>query len=1655
MSDGVISLVGFGGDNTDLIIDLDGIMPVLSSGTDVSIGILSNLLVGATSVTGVHTDFSLSGDDIYADGDIAAQDKMYADSFVAGDSSTEYGDGSLTSSGALVFEAFGTFTWQDDDSNPLMTLTDSGTTGALDVTGTLSATDITCTNCLDFTDFEDILDLDAALTVNQTTNTWTQSFTGTTTNGFSYAANSLTAGRAVDITSSSTALTTGSLLSVNHTATYGAETVNGNMVQINRVLTADSGLLTVGGPALYVSSANVEGSGTLDDLGPVLRVDQLNSSSDGAALLINNTSTSNGIDINHTGNGTALAIFGNGATDSDVVNISDGALTTGRAFVIDIDSPDLTSGDLVFLRQDPVYTVNTTLSGGFIDMERVLEIDGSGQTLDVTGAMLRLTNANHTITDGAITDSSNMVFLEQLYEPAIGDIINIFNAGDGSAIDIFQDSESIGNVIDINNEGTGNGLDIDHTSGATGNPIFISNASTNESIFVDANGDTGGTLDDTNGGAIHLSNTGNDGKGITIYSANTSGSTDSLLQISAASGTFGGKLIDLDNSGDGNAINIIQDSTSSGNVIRLINLGTGNGLDILHNTGATGNPIFISNVSTNESIFVDANGDTGGTLDDTNGGAIHLSNTGNDDKGITIYSANTSAFTDSLFQISAASGTFGGELIDLDNSGDGNAINISQAVTSSGIVIDLNNLGTGNSLDIDHTSGATGNPIFISNASTSESIFVDANGDTGAALNDINGGAIHLSNTGNDGIGMSIYTANSNVSADALFQFFVDNGTFGGDVINIFNEGDGAAILATNTSDSSANVLTLTGQGSGNVIDIQSTAFATGRSIDILQSNDNESIFVTQAGDTGTTIDDDNGGAIHVANSANSDSAITAYTNKSVTTSDLVRFVSDHISSDSNVLSIQQDGQTGAGLYITQNTVDNPAADAVGNQALIIDVNEAANSDEVIIIRSDADGTPNTEFRFENDGDLFGNGATYNTPADFAEFFFATDTTLAAAEMICRDPATADGVKRCEAGNNSIMGVISTDPGFVGNNIVGAGGFAGDDPNYKIVGLLGQIPTLVNADEGAIAIGDPIMVSSSMAGYGAKAKGPVKIVGFALDSLASGTGTIKVMVDPQVYIADILSSDSNGTNLDDNLTVTATGTATAVTTGYESSVLSLRGSGWNGAAAEAVQMKMVTDVTDSTDYHLSIRNTADTEVAYITNTGAMTVSGDMTIGGKLYPSDQGVLQSNFYIFFDSSLGPGLEYMRTNAAGWATGSYDFAEMFPSDDDLEAGDVVVFSSKAQHVQKSHGTYDKRIAGIVSTRPGFLAGEQIIGHTPIALAGRVPTKVTTEGGSIAVGDPLTTSSTSGFAMKAVENGPIIGYALEPYSGSGDNKIIVFVDAGYYGGGIVPTNTPGTTNTASNLSGNLSSLNMDGNIYMQGASILNIGSLRGIAKNWSIEADGTFRTDKTFTTVIESYQGEKIETHAVTSTDVMITLVGTGTLENGRAIVKFENVDPSFNDVTSIAADVRVVVTPNGPVSLYVSQKDHNGFTVEQVGGGNSDASFDWMVSAFRKDYEPKEEVLAEEVPVEEEVSVEEPTPEPTPAPEPEPVPEPTPEPVPEPEPIPEPEPDPVSVEESAPIEEPAPEPAPEPEPEPTPEPEPVPEEPVAPEEPSEPVI
>jgi hypothetical protein len=132
------------------------------------------------------------------------------------------------------------------------------------------------------------------------------------------------------------------------------------------------------------------------------------------------------------------------------------------------------------------------------------------------------------------------------------------------------------------------------------------------------------------------------------------------------------------------------------------------------------------------------------------------------------------------------------------------------------------------------------------------------------------------------------------------------------------------------------------------------------------------------------------------------------------------------------------------------------------------------------------------------------------------------------------------------------------------------------------------------------------------------------------------------------------------------------------------------------------------------------------------------------------------------------------------------NFDVAEEYEVDDaSIAAGDVVKFKAGKGNllVDRAGGenqSYDEAVIGVVSTEPGLYLKdwESKKQHgRPIALAGRVPVKVSLENGPIRRGDYLTTASKPGYAMKSTKAGMIVGRAMEDFPQgniSGDSKLV-----------------------------------------------------------------------------------------------------------------------------------------------------------------------------------------------------------------------------------------------------------------------------------------
>ena len=201
-------------------------------------------------------------------------------------------------------------------------------------------------------------------------------------------------------------------------------------------------------------------------------------------------------------------------------------------------------------------------------------------------------------------------------------------------------------------------------------------------------------------------------------------------------------------------------------------------------------------------------------------------------------------------------------------------------------------------------------------------------------------------------------------------------------------------------------------------------------------------------------------------------------------------------------ISIASDGHVGIGttspyalFSIATTTLP------VGTQIDIFSI--ATSTDEGSLFRVDTYGNVYA------DGIYYGRGGVTSGSADYAEYFYSVDADLESGEVVCVDITRENAVERCKRGSDSnVMGIVSTQPALLGNHKEEYE----DNVNYKIVGMLGQVPGKVSAENGPIRPGDSLTSASSSIGYAMRSNAGDPTVGVALEGLASGQGTINVLI---------------------------------------------------------------------------------------------------------------------------------------------------------------------------------------------------------------------------------------------------------------------------------------------------------------------------------------------------------------------------------------------------------------------------------------------------------------------------------------------------------------------------------------------------------------
>lgn len=193
-------------------------------------------------------------------------------------------------------------------------------------------------------------------------------------------------------------------------------------------------------------------------------------------------------------------------------------------------------------------------------------------------------------------------------------------------------------------------------------------------------------------------------------------------------------------------------------------------------------------------------------------------------------------------------------------------------------------------------------------------------------------------------------------------------------------------------------------------------------------------------------------------------------------------------------------------------------------------------------------------------------------------------------------------------------------------------------------------------------------------------------------------------------------------------------------------------------------------------------------------TGTARFSGDIITTGNI-AANLGLISAH-RVATDGNGGFNGPCMKSDpGSGWIWCNQDLAEAFGTNEPTHPGDLVALVTKdvdKPTVKKSAQANDNLLIGVISTDPGlvfdngktYLGGDNshldTAGKAIVALVGRVPVNVSMENGSIAIGDPLTSSSKPGVAMKATSPSKIIDYAIE--NANQEGQVLALIQPGYY---------------------------------------------------------------------------------------------------------------------------------------------------------------------------------------------------------------------------------------------------------------------------------
>jgi fibronectin-binding autotransporter adhesin len=507
----------------------------------------------------------------------------------------------------------------------------------------------------------------------------------------------------------------------------------------------------------------------------------------------------------------------------------------------------------------------------------------------------------------------------------------------------------------------------------------------------------------------------------------------------------------------------------------------------------------------------------------------------------------------SVFQISNAAGT--NTLLNVDTLDSTVAL---QSVSTAASLLTLtdNSASTNNVVSISATGTTTANDLLISPGTgvTSGSALKVTTAGTSA----ITAGLVQIADTGAyTGTG-GVLNVQGGTASGTLASFTDNTATFTGTGINLSDTGTTTAndlLISPGTGVTSGSALKVTTAGTSAItaglVQIADTGAYTGTG----------GVLNVQGGTASGTL------ASFTANALTTGVGVSiASSGTTQTTANLLNIAQTGVSTGftGNVVNISGTSTTGAGNLLNLNfgsstagtalNISGGTGDAIklatGN---IIDLASSTNGNDGIIKIATATSCTSGAAQglvFENASTQLahicttGTGSTFFattfTPSstDVAENYSDVNNDLKPGELVAlaNDSGTPDAIVAATSANeDDIIGVVSTDPGVLLSGISESNGST-NLVNPTPVALSGRIPTSVSTQNGPIAVGDYLTISS-VSGVAMKATGPGLTIGRALEAYSgSGVGSIEVMAGVGYYAGPDASSyiqNGGGANLTD------------------------------------------------------------------------------------------------------------------------------------------------------------------------------------------------------------------------------------------------------------------------------------------------------------------------------------------------------------------------------------------------------------------------------------------------------------------------------------------------------------------------------------------